>query len=144
MFYDQLRTMHVDSSNPKSMLVYKGFLSEEQKSLACWSSNTTVDLTTRKTDNMLPSRFWVSINQDMLFISTSSFNRKYLSYYANIEVNNIKFIKRVDSNTTYFIFKVTNESGEYEFRINPLTSDDEYYAQKIADYISNYKIKESE
>lgn len=137
MYYEQIN----DRSNHKEALIVMGFLSEDNRRLACWSSNSNSSPLDTRVNCMLPNRFWVSIKDDMLYICKSNFNGKVLSYYANIELKNIKFIKKINYTFPCFVFEVKNESGVNEFRINPLTTDDEYYAKALVDYINLYRTK---
>lgn len=135
MFYEKISK----KNNHREVLIMMGYLSEDNPQLACWSSNSNNSMVSFKADFMFPNRYWISIKDDMLYICRSGFNGKVLCYYANIELKNVRFIKRITYVTSSFVFEVKNESGVQEFRVNPLTLDEEYYAEMLADYIKTYK-----
>lgn len=141
MYYEKLKKMNMEK-NPRNVLKLMGFLSDEQPTLACWSGNSGLTNLDFNPNYYIPSRFYASIKDDMLYICKSGFNGKVLSFFANISIKNIKFIEQKYIMASTYIFYVKNDFETFEFRLNPLTPDDEWYANEMAKYITAYNKKE--
>jgi len=142
MYYEKLKKLNMDK-NPRNVLKLMGFLSDEQPTLACWCGNSGLDNLYFNPNYYIPSRFYASIKDDMLYICKSGFNGKVLSFFANISIKNIKFVGQtfVMASTAY-IFHVKGDFKTFEFRLTPLTPDETWYANEMAKYITAYNKKE--
>ena len=139
MKYEKLLTLsQINKQSPRKTLIQLGFLSEQNNRLACCSTNANPFHVSYDCNQMLPTRFWFSIKDDMVYICKADMKNRVLAYHANIELKNIRFVtKMVESGNPSYFFEIKNENGCYKFILYPANIENEFYAQVVADYIAN-------